>query len=879
MKKVTLTILLLILAVLLAQNVLAQDWLEGWDYRRPVTIANPCEEALTDFQAQIVLEPSEVMCAMADCTDLRVTADDGLTPIPFWIETLAAANEPSSIWVKVPSLPIAGATVYLYYNNSDPPVPEPVEVPPIGPWDKVAGNPIVPLGDPGGGSGLLAENIVYDDVTGHYWLLFAVYRGGSRVGLAWSDDPGDPTSWTWHGIVINYANAPHIIEHDGTWYIFYADRGHGGPPWPISVATAPSVGGPYTWAGIVLTPTEPWEAFRVDEPYVFQRNDGKWIMMYMGDAGSTTELIGYAEADNITEPYTKFGGNPCIPFGPPGSIDAGTVADPWVVEFHGTYYIGYTVSSSKSSPWRTAYATTTDWVTFNKHGITLDWGSTGEWDQCNAFRGAVTRFGDTYYFPYTGRYCSGSPISGYIMGIATQPAWMLEEINNTCEGVFEFCDTFEGDALDTSKWTVAYYPSTSGGSVSVSGGILTMTGIYPGPTYSYGYVQMRGNTAIGTGTLLETYAGHADAGNSCDPDSDTDNAAEVGYKQSDMTFGRNLIRIMDYPFSSFYTINSADADSASGYVETDLPLDTEFQEYEIFRNTSGNVDFWVDGDMSSFSLDSNHIPTIDLYPWLMSYAEFCQSTTDFEVDWIRVRKYCGVDALAAVGDQESSNEPPVADPNGPYLCAAEALCVFDGTGSFDPDGDALTYAWDFGDSNSGIGATPTHTYGDAGIYDVCLTVNDGNVNSEAVCTIAVVYDPDGGFVTGGGWIDSPAGAYKPDESLTGKATFGFVSKYKRGSDIPTGNTEFQFHAGDLNFHSSSYDWLVVTGSGYAKFKGSGTINGEGDYKFMIWAGNGDPDTFRIRIWTEDETTAAETDVYDNGFDQPIGGGSIVIHTK
>ena len=49
--------------------------------------------------------------------------------------------------------------------------------------------------------------------------------------------------------------------------------------------------------------------------------------------------------------------------------------------------------------------------------------------------------------------------------------------------------------------------------------------------------------------------------------------------------------------------------------------------------------------------------------------------------------------------------------------------------------------------------------------------------------------------------------------------------------MPTGNTEFQFHAADLNFHSSSYEWLVVTGSDYAKFKGAGTINGEGDYKF------------------------------------------------
>lgn len=223
------------------------------------------------------------------------------------------------------------------------------------------------------------------------------------------------------------------------------------------------------------------------------------------------------------------------------------------------------------------------------------------------------------------------------------------------------------------------------------------------------------------------------------------------------------------------------------------------------------------------------------------------------------------------------NQPPVADPKGPYLSPLSNC--FDGTGSSDPDGDLLSYMWTFGDETTGPGDTPCHTYAEAGIYDVCLTVNDGTVDSPQVCTFAVIYDPSGGFVTGGGWIDSPAGAYKPDLSLTGKANFGFVSKYKKGADTPTGNTEFQFQAADLNFHSDSYQWLVVAGNNYARFKGSGTINGIGDYKFMLWAGDGEPDTFRIRIWEEDEITAIETDVYDNITDQAIGGGSIEVHTK
>ena len=139
----------------------------------------------------------------------------------------------------------------------------------------------------------------------------------------------------------------------------------------------------------------------------------------------------------------------------------------------------------------------------------------------------------------------------------------------------------------------------------------------------------------------------------------------------------------------------------------------------------------------------------------------------------------------------------------------------------------------------------------------------------------------GGFVTGGGTIWSDAGNYKWDIDAEGQANFGFVSKYKKGKNVPDGSTNFAFQAGDLHFHSSSYDLLVVTGSDYAKFKGTGTINGSGEYKFMIWAGDGGKggdDTFRISIWEEDED-GPEDVVYDNGMDQVIDSGSIVIHTK
>jgi len=226
------------------------------------------------------------------------------------------------------------------------------------------------------------------------------------------------------------------------------------------------------------------------------------------------------------------------------------------------------------------------------------------------------------------------------------------------------------------------------------------------------------------------------------------------------------------------------------------------------------------------------------------------------------------------------DSPPVADANGPYLIAAGGTVEFDGTGTSDSDGDTLTYDWDFGDGSPpapNAEPTPSHTYTVVDIYSVTLMVDHGYGGTSTDVATVVVYNPSGGFLTGDEWIDSPAGTYVPDPSLTGKAMFGFVSKYKKGAPVPTGSTEFQFQAGDLNFHSSSYDWLVVKGSNFARFKGVGTINGEGAYRFQIWAADSDTDTFRIRIWTEDG--GSEVVVYDNGMNQPIGGGSIVIHAK
>ena len=72
------------------------------------------------------------------------------------------------------------------------------------------------------------------------------------------------------------------------------------------------------------------------------------------------------------------------------------------------------------------------------------------------------------------------------------------------------------------------------------------------------------------------------------------------------------------------------------------------------------------------------------------------------------------------------NQAPTANANGPYTGSTSAPVVFDGTGSSDPDGTIVSYEWDFDDDGviDGTGPTPSHTYADAGTYNVTLTVTD-----------------------------------------------------------------------------------------------------------------------------------------------------------
>ncbi|VAW47707.1 hypothetical protein MNBD_GAMMA03-1423 [hydrothermal vent metagenome] len=86
------------------------------------------------------------------------------------------------------------------------------------------------------------------------------------------------------------------------------------------------------------------------------------------------------------------------------------------------------------------------------------------------------------------------------------------------------------------------------------------------------------------------------------------------------------------------------------------------------------------------------------------------------------------------------NTPPTADIGSNISCCVDLPTQFNASKSSDPDGDVLSYFWDFGDGTSAQRAVTKHTYTQSGEYNVTLTVDDNSKTSCSKSTASFVAD-------------------------------------------------------------------------------------------------------------------------------------------
>ncbi|MET7821896.1 PKD domain-containing protein [Micromonospora zamorensis] len=183
----------------------------------------------------------------------------------------------------------------------------------------------------------------------------------------------------------------------------------------------------------------------------------------------------------------------------------------------------------------------------------------------------------------------------------------------------------------------------------------------------------------------------------------------------------------------------------------------------------------------------------------------------------------------------------------------------------------------------------THTFTSAGMYTIEVAVTDDDGGTGTATVMIVVYDPEGGFLTEGGHITSPAGAFPAGPDHTGKLIIQASVKYLPGASGPVpgnGRVAADLEGGEMRLQSTGIEWLVVSPTGKAAVKGVGTVGGQAGYGFLFY-GEDDPDGLRLVVWRLGSSTIPNDQiVYDNrpsDYDLDRSGltemtsGSIQIH--
>jgi hypothetical protein len=383
-----------LVAVLCISNAHAQ-WLEGWMFRRPVTVTNGCVDAFTNYQIKTLLGSSfDYTRALAGGADIRFTLADGETLVPYWIDGWNPGATAGLCYVKVPSLPAGATQLFLYYGKADAAsassgigtfdiydgfedyavgsVPTRGNLNP-GEWARYPGNPVLVPGASGAWDdhGATFASVIYDDAAGEYRMYYHgfSFTGVHQIGLATSPDG---KAWT------KYAGNPIVTP------------------------------GPAAWDGNTV---------RV--PMVWKEGPADYRMIYTG-TGSGGLQVGYAtSADGIV--WTKSPSNPV--FNDP-TWASGQTENWGVMKVGSEYLMWYSNFGMRQS----GIAVSTDLVNWTPHtpGPIFSSSGVGSDDRYSQFCPFSFKYGG-YYYVLVPSYNSGGNFSKDYLYRSSSPFFPPED--------------------------------------------------------------------------------------------------------------------------------------------------------------------------------------------------------------------------------------------------------------------------------------------------------------------------------------------------------------------------------------------------------------------------------------------------------------------
>jgi predicted GH43/DUF377 family glycosyl hydrolase len=264
------------------------------------------------------------------------------------------------------------------------------------------------------------------------FVLVVLFASTSIAQINWTKhgnsvlDPGPSGEWDDNSL------APLCVLFEDTIYRMWYG-GHDGSIFSIGYAT--STDG-FNWMKdtfnnpvLDIGPPGSWDDARVLIPSVLH-HDSMYKMWYSGNDG-TNSRIGYATStEGIT--WTKYGGNPVLDIGPPGSWNEGGVSQPCVLfdgSTHHMWFGGWDASEITSI----GYATSTNggitWIEYPGNPVLKP--GNGTWDSQHVEGPSVFFDGNTYHMWYTGRNIHSWWT--WRIGYATSQdgiVWMKDTVNN-----------------------------------------------------------------------------------------------------------------------------------------------------------------------------------------------------------------------------------------------------------------------------------------------------------------------------------------------------------------------------------------------------------------------------------------------------------------
>lgn len=573
-----------------------EGWLDGWQYRKSHVIAattgagdgyqvgvkvyNGTGTDGTETVYGIEFGKVYISSITNDFRDIRFTASDGVTLLPYWIETYAS-NSNAVIWVSVTGGLVSGATIYIYWGNPSAIsasngdatfeffdgfdggsvwTRQGLVIPtPSTDWTYAEPSVIVE-----GDSKLLG----LDPSVQVLKLWYRAYQTSTQNCTIRYAESADGTTWTVRSTPVldtgELTFCPFVFKYDGQFYMYVHAGWHYIDRWVSSDGISWTKDQDNT---LVLGASGAWNDWNLGNLFVWVE-DGAWYCILEGAPDNTIWHLGLmTSSDGKT--WTNYEGNPVI-----GSINGG---GPCVEKIGGTYWMWF--QGPTGLPTDIMRASSTD-----LHTWTLSNGGKPVITRTEEYEGvgqSEGQLGDVSFGRFNGK------IYNYYEAVHTQSdhrgiALMITDL--TLNELVQTNENAEKGQLDASKWAGAT------ASVSINSGVLTQTEsagswakLYS--TYSAG----QGHSVVYKATMA------------------TPSSSSVGNVMGWADAPAGGQTFVDVTKMTSHLMRSQNA--GSGYITKTLSLDQSQHRWEIERRSASSV-FLLDGTVKATITET--VPTADL---------------------------------------------------------------------------------------------------------------------------------------------------------------------------------------------------------------------------------------------------------------------------